>query len=104
MFLFFLLISATDIKKSRSKVKSPKKHERVFGFRDAHLNFEITQVDIDCQYYFSRFYSRNKIMENISMIPYKKQLDISIQKSIYENIYITTLSYSAPKISNTRFG
>jgi hypothetical protein len=41
-------------------------------------------------------------MENISMIPYKKQLDINIQISIYGNIYIITFNFSVLKIRNTR--
>lgn len=72
-------------------------------FRDMYVNFKITQVVIDCQYYFSGIYSRNKIMENISMAPYKKQLDINIQISIYDNNSIATFNYSIPIIGNTRF-
>jgi hypothetical protein len=36
------------------------------------------------------------------MMPYKKQLDISIQISIYENYYIVTLNYSTSRFSNAR--
>jgi hypothetical protein len=71
-------------------------------FRAMYAIFEITQVVIGCQYYFSRNYSRDKVMENFSMIPYKKQLDINIQISIYENNSISTFNYSTPKTSNTR--
>jgi len=38
-------------------------------------------------------------MENISMIPYKKQLDINIQISIYENIYIITFNFPSWKFA-----
>jgi len=43
-----------------------------YSLRQFVVIFEITQVDIDCQCYFYIIYSHSKIIEIISMNPYKK--------------------------------
>jgi len=75
----------------------PKSALNADSARQRIVIFEITQDDIDCQWIFFVIYSLNKILKSISMIPYKKQLDIDVQISIYENIHIATFNFSDPK-------